>query len=129
MASDGALKNVLKKTIFFAMTFLSLSLGLTTDASAQPTVGKTYKDFLPLGSGASVALPDGNWEATHVATWEPSGTSWQVFTFKNLVPNSAVAFLVVRRTTTTRKWGNTNCAQKRPTFIITTSMARLKIHY
>ena len=116
MASDGALKNALQKAIFFAMTFLSLSLGLTTDASAQPTVGKTYKDFLPLGSGASVALPDGNWEATHVATWEPRGTSWQVFTFKNLVPNSAVAFLVVRRTTTTRIWGNTNCAQKRPNF-------------
>ena len=116
MASDGALKNALKKAIFFAMTFLSLSLGLTTDTLAQPTVGKTYKDFLPLGSGASVALPEGNWEATHVATWEPSGTSWQVFTFKNLVPNSAVAFLVVRRTTTTRIWGNTNCAQKRPNF-------------
>jgi len=114
MASDGDLKNVLKKAIFFAMTFLSLSLGLTTDALAQPTVGKTYKDFLPLGSGASVALPEGNWEATHVATWAPSNTSWEVFTLKNLVPNSAVAFLVVRRTTTTRKWGNTNCAQKRP---------------
>jgi hypothetical protein len=114
MASDGDLKNVLKKAIFFAMTFLSLSLGLITDTWAQPTVGKTYKDFLPLGRGASVALPEGNWEATHIATWDPGNTSWEVFTFKNLIPNPAVAFLVVRQTTRPRTWGNTNCAKKRP---------------
>ena len=112
MASDGAFKNALKKAIFFAMTFLSLSLSLTTDALAQPTVGRTYKDFLPLGSGASVALPEGNWEATHVASWSPTYTTWEVFTLKNLQSNPAVAFLVVRQATRSNRWGNNNCAQK-----------------
>jgi len=84
-----------------------------TNASGQPTVGRTYKDFLPLGSGASVALPEGNWEATHLATWSPTYTTWEVFTLKNLQPNPAVAFLVVRQATRINKWGNNNCAQKK----------------
>ena len=111
---DGALKTALKKAFFFAMMCVSLTLSVATNALAQPTVGKTYKDFLPLGSGASVALPEGNWEATHVATWSPTYTTWEVFTLKNLQPNPAVAFLVVRQATRTAKWGNTSCAQKKP---------------
>lgn len=114
MVFDGALKTALKKAILFTMVCVSLTLTLITNASGQPTVGRTYKDFLPLGSGASVALPEGNWEATHFATWSPTYTTWEVFTLKNLQPNPAVAFLVVRQATRMQKWGNNSCAQKIP---------------
>ncbi len=114
MVFEGALKTALKKAFFFSMMCFSLTLTVTTNASAQPTVGRTYKDFLPLGSGASVALPEGSWEATHVASWSPTYTTWEVFTLKNLQPNPAVAFLVVRQATRAHKWGNTSCAQKKP---------------
>ena len=114
MVFDGALKTALKKAILFTMVCVSLTLTVITNASGQPTVGRTYKDFLPLGSGASVALPEGNWEATHLATWSPTYTTWEVFTLKNLQPNPAVAFLVVRQATRMQKWGNNSCAQKIP---------------
>ena len=114
MVFDGALKTALKKAILFTMVCVSLTLTVITNASGQPTVGRTYKDFLPLGSGASVALPEGNWEATHLATWSPTYTTWEVFTLKNLQPNPAVAFLVVRQATRINKWGNNSCAQKIP---------------
>lgn len=116
MVFKGDQNTALKKVIFFAMMLISLSLSLTTEALAQPAVGKTYKEFLPLGSGASVALPEGNWETTHMTTWSPSSATWEVLTLKNLQPNPAVAFVVVRTARSYNKWGNTNCAQKRSNF-------------
>ena len=116
MVFKGDQNTALKKVIFCAMMLISLSLSLTTEALAQPAVGKTYKEFLPLGSGASVALPEGNWENTHMTTWSPSSATWEVLTLKNLQPNPAVAFVVVRTARSYNKWGNTNCAQKRSNF-------------
>ena len=116
MVFKGDQNTALKKVIFCAMMLISLSLSLTTEALAQPAVGKTYKEFLPLGSGASVALPEGNWETTHMTTWSPSSSTWEVLTLKNLQPNPAVAFVVVRTARSYNKWGNTNCAQKRSNF-------------
>ena len=116
MVFKGDQNTALKKVIFCAMMLISLSLSLTTEALAQPAVGKTYKEFLPLGSGASVALPEGNWETTHMTTWSPSSAIWEVLTLKNLQPNPAVAFVVVRTARSYNKWGNTNCAQKRSNF-------------
>lgn len=116
MVFKGDQNTALKKVIFFAMMLISLSLSLTTEALAQPAVGKTYKEFLPLGSGASVALPEGNWETTHMTTWSPSSATWEVLTLKNLQPNPAVAFVVIRTARSYNKWGNTNCAQKQPNF-------------
>jgi hypothetical protein len=116
MVFKGDQNTALKKVIFFAMMLISLSLSLTTEALAQPAVGKTHKEFLPLGSGASVALPEGNWETTHMTTWSPSSATWEVLTLKNLQPNPAVAFVVIRTARSYNKWGNTNCAQKRSNF-------------
>lgn len=116
MVFIGDQNTALKKVIFCAMMLFSLSLSLTTKALAQPAVGKTYKEFLPLGSGASVALPEGNWETTHMTTWSPSSATWEVLTLKNLQPNPAVAFVVIRTARSYNKWGNTNCAQKRSNF-------------
>ena len=116
MVFKGDQNTAPKKVIFFAMMLISLSLSLTTEALAQPAVGKTYKEFLPLGSGASVALPEGNWETTHMTTWSPSSATWEVLTLKNLQPNPAVAFVVIRTARSYNKWGNTNCAQKRSNF-------------
>ena len=116
MVFKGDQNTALKKVIFCAMMLISLSLSLTTEALAQPAVGKTYKEFLPLGSGAIVALPEGNWETTHMTTWSPSSATWEVLTLKNLQPNPAVAFVVIRTARSYNKWGNTNCAQKRSNF-------------
>ena len=116
MVFKGDQNTALKKVIFFAMMLISLSLSLTTEALAQPAVGKTYKEFLPLGSGASVALPEGNWETSHVTTWSPGSTTWEVLILKNLQPNPSVAFVIVRTARNLNKWGNTNCAQKQSNF-------------
>ena len=116
MVFIGDQNTALKKVIFCAMMLISLSLSLTTEALAQPAVGKTYKEFLPLGSGASVALPEGNWETSHVTTWSPGSTTWEVLILKNLQPNPSVAFVIVRTARNLNKWGNTNCAQKQSNF-------------
>jgi hypothetical protein len=50
---------------WLALVLVWLSCALVP-AMAQPTKGSVYKEFLPMGSGASVALPEGVWEATHI---------------------------------------------------------------
>ncbi len=82
---------------------------------AQPVKGSVYKDFLPMGSGASVALPEGAWETTHISSLDYPGTNWEVYTLKNQQADAKVPFLVVRQTTTTGRWGNTNCLSTAPT--------------
>ncbi len=82
-------------------------------ANAQPIKGSVYRDFLPMGSGASVALPEGRWEATQVSSLGLSGDNWEVYTLKNLQVDAKVPFLVVRQTTHNRQnWGNTNCTSQ-----------------
>jgi hypothetical protein len=82
---------------------------LAAPVMAQPVKGSTYKDFLPLGSGTSVALPEGAWQATQVSTLAYPGSAWEVYTLKNQEPEAKVPFLVVRQTTTSGRWGNTGC--------------------
>jgi hypothetical protein len=94
--------------------FLVLMAGLALPAVAQPVKGSVYKDFLPMGSGASVALPEGVWEATHVGQLTYPGQEWETFTLKNQSPDAKVPFLVVRHTTTSGRWGNTGCLSKNP---------------
>jgi hypothetical protein len=105
------------------LRFLWLSFGLTVccvlPAMAQPTKGTVYKDFLPMGSGASVALPEGVWEATQVAALDYPGTNWEVYTLKNQQADAKVPFLVVRQTTTVGRWGNTACmSQSKAQFMV-----------
>jgi hypothetical protein len=110
---DSAIKNMLKKLISFFMMIVILAMGFSVQAFAQPTVGKNYKDYLAMGSGSSVALPEGNWLTSHATTWTEGTQRWNIYTLKNLQPNPSVAFLVVRQATLPKMWGNTNCAQKR----------------
>lgn len=83
-------------------------------AMAQPVKGSLYKDFLPMGSGASVALPEGSWEAMQISSLDYPGTNWDVYTLKNKQADAKVPFLVVRQTTTVGRWGNTNCMSRNP---------------
>jgi hypothetical protein len=92
----------------FLLLLVSM-IGLTLPAMAQPVKGSVYKDFLPMGSGSSVALPEGVWEATRITSVEYPGTNWEVYTLKNQQAEAKVPFLVVRQTTTMGRWGNTNC--------------------
>ena len=80
-------------------------------AQAQPAVGARFEKLLPLGSGASVPLPEGQWEATAVTqTAIPNRLQkWQVTVLKNSDLRSPFAALVVRTTDKTGQWGNTNC--------------------
>ena len=98
---------------WFALVLVWFSCGLVP-VMAQPTKGSVYKEFLPMGSGASVALPEGVWEATHVGRLTYPGEEWETFTLKNQSPDAKVPFLVVRHTTTSGRWGNTGCLSKNP---------------
>ncbi len=98
------------------LRFFGLLLGLTVccvfPAAAQPTKGSVYKDFLPMGSGASVALPEGAWESTQISSLTFPGEGWDIYTLKNRQPGAKVPYLVVRQTTTSGRWGNTGCQSK-----------------
>ena len=104
--------------IKFARHLLS-SVGLVLfclafSAMAQPVKGTVYRDFLPMGSGASVALPEGAWNVTYTSPLELGGTNWEVYTLVSQQPDAKVPFLVVRQTATTGRWGNTNCLSNTP---------------
>jgi hypothetical protein len=97
------------------LTLLLVSMiGLTLPAMAQPVKGSVYKDFVPMGSGASVALPEGSWEATHTGALSNPGEEWETYTFKNQMPDAKVPFLVIRQTINSGRWGNTGCQSKNP---------------
>lgn len=72
-----------------------------------------------MGSGASVALPEGVWEATQISSLDYPGTNWEVYTLKNQQANAKVPLLVVRQTTTSGRWGNTTClSQSKAQFMV-----------
>ncbi|PUE12606.1 hypothetical protein B9Z33_03595 [Limnohabitans sp. T6-20] len=96
---------------FFATAVLLITC-LVVPAMAQPVKGSLYKDFLPMGSGASVALPEGSWEATQITALSFPGESWDAYTLKNRLPGAKVPYLVVRQTSTVGRWGNTGCVSK-----------------
>lgn len=96
---------------FFATAVLLIAC-LVVPAMAQPVKGSLYKDFLPMGSGASVALPEGSWEATQITALSFPGESWDAYTLKNRLPGAKVPYLVVRQTSTVGRWGNTGCVSK-----------------
>lgn len=105
-------------TLNFLQRILCLCLGLMVSgflpAMAQPVKGSVYKDFLPMGSGASVALPEGVWQATQISSVTYPGTEWEAYTLKNQQADAKVPYLVVRQTNTVGRWGNTNCMSKHP---------------
>lgn len=78
-------------------------------ALAQPVVGSTYKDFLPLGSGSSVALPEGTWVSTQNSSNSRTGYVWESYTLTNQQPDARVPYIVVRQAVGAVRWGNTNC--------------------
>jgi hypothetical protein len=84
-------------------------------AVAQPSKGGVYKDFLAMGSGASVALPEGMWEVTQVSVLDQSKVNWEVYTLKSQQADAKVPFLVIRQSTHVGRWGNTNCLSNAPT--------------
>ena len=103
---------------WFALVLVWFSCGLVP-VMAQPTKGSVYKEFLPMGSGASVALPEGVWEATQVSSLDYPGSNWEVYTLKNQQADAKVPFLVVRQTTTSGRWGNTTClSQSKAQFMV-----------
>jgi hypothetical protein len=88
----------------------ALLISLALPAAAQPSIGSVHRSFLALGSGSSVALPDGNWEVTvNSAYTSGGGTPWLVYVLKNQTPDSAIPYLVVRQSTGTGRWGATAC--------------------
>jgi hypothetical protein len=88
------------------LTFFLMGL-----AQAQPTVGAKFEKILPLGSGASVPLPEGQWQATAVTqVGAPNEVhKWHVTVLKNLDLRSPFAALRIRTSDIPRHWGNTPC--------------------
>ena len=108
-----------KSILRLILLLLGLMACLFLPALAQPVKGSLYKDFLPMGSGASVALPEGVWEATQVSSLDYPGINWEVYTLKNQQVDAKVPFLVVRQTTTSGRWGNTTClSQSKAQFMV-----------
>lgn len=101
----GAVANVVR----LALVLTALLLTLVQAVRAQPVVGSTYKEFLPMGSGSSVALPAGTWQSTHRSTLSSSGIEWENYTLKNLQADAHVPYLVVRQALGFIRWSNTSC--------------------
>lgn len=80
-------------------------------AQAQPAVGARFEKLLPLGSGASVPLPEGQWEATAVTqTAIPNQViKFNVTVLKNLDLRSPYAALLIRTSDRTAQWPSTFC--------------------
>ena len=97
---------VIKTALVSLMLGVTLMCGI---AIAQPQVGSTQKDFLPLGEGRSIPLPPGQWQLTQAHSIPQSSYAWEALVLKNTVPNAKVPYLVVRHTTSPVKWGNTVC--------------------
>ncbi len=99
------------KNLLCRMGLLMLLAWLCMSAGAQPSPGSLHKNHLPLGSGASAPLPDGDWRVTHVSSlpMPNSGNSWDIYVLKNEQPEAKVAFLVVRQSRLNDRWGNTGC--------------------
>ena len=98
-------------TLFRQAVPLAL-LGLLAAAQtslAQPVVGQTYKDFLPMGSGASVPLPEGVWKNTHNDSMSFPGEVWNIHVLKNQTADAKVPYLVVRQETLPRPWNSSLC--------------------
>lgn len=87
---------------------------LQLPAVAQPVVGSTYKEFLPLGGGSSVALPEGTWVATQNSTISRPGYVWESYTLVNQQADAHVPYLVVRQAVGAIRWGNTGCQSNSP---------------
>lgn len=88
----------------------ALTLAIALPAAAQPAVGSIHRDFLPLGSGSSVALPEGSWELTVNAPYtSASNVSWQLYVLKNQSPDAGIPYLLVRHSTVAVRWGSTAC--------------------
>lgn len=115
-----AFTNLIFKSIRrLLLVVLGLMACAVFPAMAQPVKGSVYKDFLPMGSGASVALPEGVWEATQISSLDYPGSNWEVYTLKNQQANAKVPLLVVRQTTTSGRWGNTTClSQSKAQFMV-----------
>ena len=101
---------MMNRCLLCMVTLLAVCLGGA--ALAQPIKGVIYKDFLPMGSGASVALPEGLWEVTRVSSLDYSALNWENYTLKNQQPDAKVPFLVVRQTTTTGQIGRASCRER-----------------
>ena len=108
-AQDRGTGDVLRQTA------VNAAMANPAPASAsltQPVKGAVYKDFLPLGAGASVPLPEGSWLATQHTSTPRQGWGWENYTFKNLRANAQVPYLVVRQAVGALKWGNNICQSK-----------------
>jgi Skp family chaperone for outer membrane proteins len=98
------------KTIaFWRWVVPALLVLVQLPALAQPVVGSTYKEYLPLGGGSSVALPEGTWLSTQNSTNSRTGYNWESYTLTNQQPDARVPYLVVRQAVAGVRWGNTNC--------------------
>jgi hypothetical protein len=80
-------------------------------AQAQPAVGARFEKVLPLGSGASVPLPEGQWQATAATqlVTPVQGKKMNVTVLKNLDLRSPFAALVIRTSDKPGQWPNTFC--------------------
>ncbi|MEY4652524.1 MAG: hypothetical protein RI884_1105, partial [Pseudomonadota bacterium] len=102
----------LKRALRGALALLLVAFAAA--AAAQPATGSVHRDLIALGSGSSVALPEGSWEVTRSGSYNSlSNIPWQILTLKNQAQDAAIPYLVVRSSATSNRWGNTACQNAR----------------
>ena len=90
---------------------IALFLLICFPVIAQPTSGTTYSGVLPLGSGRSIALPEGRWELTGKLVYSEYGFDHDKYILINKSENPKVFALVVTPFIQPNKWGDTNCTK------------------
>ena len=101
----------IKPSMFNLIAAFFLLLISTFSSVAQPIEGNKFSQILPLGSGRSIPLPEGQWLVTFSNSIPVPGAAyrWQVTTLKNLDPESPFAALTVRHSDIGVRWSNTAC--------------------
>ncbi len=86
----------------------------TRPALSQPAVGSTVRGALALGWGASVALPEGDWQVMAVPVLPRTGFSWEVIVLRATRPDARIPQLVVRHSRENLNWGPLPCPAAPP---------------
>jgi hypothetical protein len=82
---------------------------------AQPSPGSIYSDFIALGSGRSMPLPEGKWKLEAITSYRgeretpPSQNIWTYYFLRNVDPTALIQLINARFGRTPTQWGNSNC--------------------
>jgi hypothetical protein len=91
---------------WLALLFMAFLLAIAArPVLSQPAVGSTVRGALPLGWGASVPLPEGDWRVAATTTQGPSTLKYEVIVLRHLRDDAPIPLLVIRHVRDNRTSG------------------------